>query len=354
MRIAMFHATLPEQGRKLGGVEVCVHRLANELAKHSEDSVTVFSLSAKPPDAAYSHHRLFDGRAWLRRQAFRLSLLPAALNRIPWSTFDVLHLHGDDWFFVKRTCPTVRTLHGSALREAQTAESLKRKVSQFLVYPLEHLATRLATVPLAIGPDTGRLYGIRHLADNGVDLGLFSPGPKTEKPQILYIGTWSGRKRGRFLFEVFTRHILPKMPSARLLMASDYAPIHPQVQWIGFPSDRELAALYRASWVFAYPSVYEGFGVPYLEAMASGTAIVSSPNPGAEYLLENGKYGVIAEDADFGQCVVDLLKNAEARIALENSGRERATEFSWAAIAAWHRAIYLEASAYAKPIVHCR
>ncbi|MEZ4700862.1 MAG: glycosyltransferase family 4 protein [Rhodothermales bacterium] len=344
MKIALFHTTLPEPGRKPGGVEVAVSRLADELARHPGDEVTVFSLSPKPEGVRYRHVRLFEGMPAVREnQLLRLFGLPVLLNGAGFKGFDVVHLHGDDWFLFARGGASVRTLHGSALFEARSATSLKRRLAQYAVYPLEHLAARLATVSLAVGPKTAEVYRLSRLANNGVNLSLFHPGEKAAAPTILYIGTWEGRKRGRFLFETFVERVLPARPDAELIMVADHAPEHPRVRNVRFPDDQTLAALYRSAWVFAYPSVYEGFGIPYIEAMASGTPVVCSANDGAGYVLDAGRYGTIAPDAAFGDAVVTLLDDAGRRDAMIRDGLARAAEFSWEAVARQHRAVYEEA-----------
>ncbi|MDQ6666473.1 MAG: glycosyltransferase family 4 protein [Acidobacteriota bacterium] len=342
MNIALFHATLPEPGRKPGGVEVAVHRLANALASSGEDEVTVYSLTGIPNDARYRHRRLFPNHAWLTRSvAARLFVLPALLNftRIEG---DILHLHGDDWFYFRRARPTLRTFHGSALWEARSAIGWPRKLVYYLVYPLERLSARLCRRALAIGPETQRIYHAKQLVDNGVDMNLFRPGAKTPEPRILFVGTWAGRKRGKFLFDIFTRRVLPSFPRATLCMVSDFCPPHPRVIAEMFPSDEVLARRYRESWLFACPSTYEGFGIPYLEALASGTAIVSTPNEGAAYVLANGKFGVIAPDAEFGARLLELLSSGERREQLARQGRSRAEEFAWEAVASRHKMVYRE------------
>jgi phosphatidylinositol alpha-mannosyltransferase len=341
VRIALFHTTLPEAGRKPGGVEIAVHRLANELARGGGDDVTVFSLSPRPPDALYAHRRLFPSAPWLRDGRIgRLFLLPLLLNFVKFGQREVIHLHGDDWFFFRRKSPTVRTLHGSALREARHATSLKRKAAQYCVYPLERISARLATVAVAVGRDAAEIYGLSRTVDNGVDLERFHSGEKSARPSVLYIGTWEGRKRGRWLHELFVNRILPRVPEAELLFVSDRCDPHPSVRAIRFPDDEALASLYREAWVFAYPSTYEGFGIPYVEALASGTAIVSSPNGGASQVLDEGSYGIITGDAEFAGQVIDLLGNAGKREAFEVRGRSRAEMFTWRKVADRHREVY--------------
>jgi phosphatidyl-myo-inositol alpha-mannosyltransferase len=344
MKIAIVTGTLPEAHRKYGGVDVVVHRLANELVKETGFEVTVFSLTGCPNDSNYRHIQMFSRFPILQEnRIFRLLILPILLNLIEFHHFDIIHLHGDDWFFLNRRRPSVRTMHGSALNEARSASSWKRRISQYLVYPLEHLSVKLATVSLAIGRDTQTLYGIPSLIDNGVNLQLFHPGIKTPEPSIVFIGTWNGRKRGQFIYEKFIYDILPKFPKARLNMICDYCPQHEAVTFHRSPSDTNLAAILRQSWVFAYPSLYEGFGVPYIEALASGTAIVTSSNVGSQYILDDAEYGLIVGDDRFTQSIIDLLEDSERRSALEIKGLARAKLFSWELVAQRHRQFYEKA-----------
>jgi glycosyltransferase involved in cell wall biosynthesis len=88
------------------------------------------------------------------------------------------------------------------------------------------------------------------------------------------------------------------------------------------------AALYRRAWVFASPSTYEGFGLPYLEAMASGTPVVATPNVGSVEVLDGGRFGCLADDETFAQCICELLGDGGRREALADAGLRRAGELS--------------------------
>ena len=343
MKVALFHTTLPQQGEKSGGVAMTVHRLANALVRHESLDITLFSCDPKPEDALYQHSHLFNGRLGTRLK--RLTLLPLALNQVDFSGFDVLHLHGDDWFFVRRTLPTVRSLHGSALREAQSATHLRRRLLQYIIYPLEHLSARLATLTLGGGLDAARLYSARGMADNGVDTALFAPRPKADYPLLAYVGGWDGRKRGAFAYRTFVERILPTFPDAKLYMACDRVPIHDGVIDGGVPDDRTLADWLGKAWVFAYPSTYEGFGIPYIEAMASGTPIVTTRNSGADYVLDRGRFGVLTDDSGFADAVIDLLRDRNQREALAKAGFERANLFTWPNVARAHAEFYRRAIA---------
>jgi len=347
VKIALFHTTLPEPGRKPGGVEVAVHHLAEALARAGDD-VTVHSLTAAPAGARYRHRHRFRATPWLGRWIpARLVLLPLALNAIDFGDADIVHFHGDDWFYLRRRRQaTVRTFHGTARREASAATRPKVRLMYIAVGPLERLSARLADRVLAIGADAAARFDTPHVVTNGVDLDRFHPGPKTPCPTVLFVGTWDGRKRGRLVYRAFVGTIAARFPSARLVMVSDRCPAHPRVDHVPRPDDDELAALYRSAWALAHPSLYEGFGIPYLEAMASGTAIVTSPNEGAAFVLEHGRFGRIAPDHAFGAELAALIADGDTRRELEAAGLEHVRGFSWSRVAAAHRQHYVAVVAH--------
>ncbi len=170
MRIGLFHSTLLEPGRKVGGVDVFVHRLGNALVERGHD-VSMLTFTAKAPaDANYRLHRL--GRGCIARSRSRPAVAPMTLTARSPSNVDVLHLHGDDWFYVGRRVPTVRTFYGSALCEARSATSTGRRILQSMIFPLELLASRLATSSFAIAD--GMPAGYRLMGE--LPLGFTPPG----------------------------------------------------------------------------------------------------------------------------------------------------------------------------------
>jgi glycosyltransferase involved in cell wall biosynthesis len=95
-------------------------------------------------------------------------------------------------------------------------------------------------------------------------------------------------------------------------------------------SDDDLAALYQACTVFCYPSLYEGFGLPLLEAMAAGAACVTSsvsslPEVGGDAVLYVDPISV----AEIRAAIERLLGSVEDRSVLGDRARQRAAEFSW-------------------------
>jgi glycosyltransferase involved in cell wall biosynthesis len=340
LRIGVFHTTLPAAGRKLGGVEVFVDRLVAQLCDLGHD-VEAISLTPPPVWAKYRHRLLFARFPGLHSsRLLRLFVMPFLLNFQRFDDYDVVHFHGDDWFFVFRRVATVRTLNGSALWEARTATSKKRKILQYIIYPLEQISVRLCDVSLALGSEAAALYRTDDIANLFVANSVFFPGQKTALPSFIYIGLWEGRKRGRFVAERFLEEVLPAIPAAKLFMVCDFVPSHASIINLGAPGQAELAAVVRESWALLSASTYEGFGIPYLEALASGTAVISTTNSGARYVLNDGEFGMISSDKDFGRHVVAMAESAALREDFERRGLLRAARFSEQVVVDEHLAHY--------------
>lgn len=339
MRIGFFHASLPAANRKPGGVEVYVDRLAEKLTERGH-TVRLYTYAVRPSNRHYEHRRLRPARFEVDKLA-RILLVPVALNALDTSDLDVLHLHGDDWFFVRRRVPTVRTFYGTALHEAKTAVRLRRRVSQLAIVPLELLASVLATRSYGLTRRPGgwaRLDGALPLG--GLDQPRKVSVTRASHPMILFVGTWEGRKRGGRLWEIFRDEIRPAVPDAELVMVCDSAAPAPGVRLVEHPSDRELAELYAQSWVFCLPSTYEGFGVPYVEAMAASTPAVATPNPGSLYVLDEGRAGPVVAEEELGRQLVALLRHPELREHYAAAGRERVRDFAWEKVLDAHENAY--------------
>ena len=331
----MLSFRLPVVGVKRGGVERVAHDLADGLSRRGHE-VTVWSADPAPLHANYTVRALpfnsliHDGLGFRLVSGF-LGNLIALVPR--YRSPGALIVHGDSLFLPLRGIPLLRIMHGSALDEARTAKSAKRRIAQYLVYIQERITARTQRT-VAISRSTRLRYaGIREIIPNGVDQAIFFPSDraKTAQPTILFVGTLGGRKRGTQLMDWFRDSILPEVPNARLWMVSEPGPRREGVEYFSGLSSVALADLYRRAWVFASPSVYEGFGLPYLEAMASGTPVIATQNAGSSEVLAGGRYGVlIKSDAEFAGAIVRALRDSEWRAIWTERGLERASELSLA------------------------
>lgn len=152
-----------------------------------------------------------------------------------------------------------------------------------------------------------------------------------ERPLVLFVGKLSRRRNLPNLVAAVEKlrsdHVLVLVGEDHLglgLADSD------RLRVLGFVPDDDLPALYRAAEIFVYPSDYEGFGIPVLEAMAAGTPVVT---------LDNSALKEVAGDAALllPNAGVDQLADAFERLAADPAlradyatrGRERAAQFTW-------------------------
>jgi phosphatidyl-myo-inositol alpha-mannosyltransferase len=345
LKIGFIAHVLPEKGKKVGGVSVVVQRLAIGLADLGHQ-VTVFSTNPPSEEVPFQWKPITSNAFLLKlcgMPVLDLFLIPIVLIFTNLRAYDILHFHGNDTFYCGKR-PRVRTLHGSSIREFQYSPSLLRKLVMLLGFVFEWISIWRMDAIFTIGTDTAGIYGLGSdsIVPNPVGSGQFFPGEKTVHPQVFYNGYWKGRKRGHFAYQCFIEKVLPVFPDARLVFLGNECPAHPQVDFIKGATDEALAKFYRESWVFAYPSTYEGFGLAYVEAMASGTVVLTSPNSGANDILKDGTLGVLADDDSFGDRLCELLSRADLRAAYERSGLDRAMDFSQETVASDHLRRYEE------------
>lgn len=197
---------------------------------------------------------------------------------------------------------------------------------------------------------------------NGVDHAIFRPVPreycapvrqKYHLPEhfILHVGTLEPRKN---LHNLLLAHgTLPLTLQERypLLLAGssgwgetslhDAIKAAAHVRWLGYVPDEELAFLYNLATVMAYPSWYEGFGLPVAEAMASGCPVLTSTDPALLETAGGAARHVAPNDVDaLRQGLQEMLEDASLRVSLREAGLQRATAFTWKKTALLHLQLF--------------
>ena len=164
-----------------------------------------------------------------------------------------------------------------------------------------------------------------------------------DAPFILAVGTLQPRKNYTRLIQAFSSLVI-RHPSVHLVIAggpgwlsdSIFAEVERlrlpgRVLFPGFVTDADLPALYSAARALAYPSIYEGFGLPLLEAMACGTPVVTSTAACLPEIAGGAALLVSPTDVDALAHALDQLLSAETlRADLIAKGLARAREFTWA------------------------
>ena len=161
---------------------------------------------------------------------------------------------------------------------------------------------------------------------NGIET-VFSPdGPRAEGDYVLAVGTLEPRKN---LARVVEAARLAGV-DLRVVGAAGWGGVDVP-GWVGRVPDEELARLYRGAQCVVYASLYEGFGLPVLEAMASGVPVVTSRGGATEEIA--GGAGVLVDPLDPGAIAAGIAEARARRNELVPRGLERSREFTWAAAA---------------------
>jgi glycosyltransferase involved in cell wall biosynthesis len=179
---------------------------------------------------------------------------------------------------------------------------------------------------------------------------MFHPMPVSSngRPYLLYVGTLEPRKNIHLVLEVW-RQLRHERPLDLILAGrrrEDFPeiPAEPGLRQMGLTPDDQLPALYSGALACLYPSYYEGFGLPVLEAMQCGAMVMASRDPA---IAEVAAGGAILLDVDNPRGWVETLRSAwsqpEQLQAFRERALARAAEFSWDRTAQLTRAIYGQA-----------
>ncbi len=266
---------------------------------------------------------------------------PVALSRRA-RGLDVLHCPTFRAPF-KSAVPVVVTVHDLAvLRHPGMFNQWSRRYSRFAVPRVAQAARRL----IAVSEFTKReLVELLQLPDDRITVipnavgEPFGPdGPRAKGDYVLAVGTLEPRKNLGAAQQAAQRLGV----SLKVVGERGWGGVEVD-GWLGRVSDDELAALYRGARCLVYPSLYEGFGIPVLEAMACGTPVVTSAGGATEEVA--GGAAVLVDPRDPSAIAEGIAEAAARRDELATLGLERARAFTWERVAAETWRVYEEAAA---------
>jgi glycosyltransferase involved in cell wall biosynthesis len=162
-------------------------------------------------------------------------------------------------------------------------------------------------------------------------------------PYVLALGTVEPRKNLPVLVDAFAA-VAAAVPDARLVVAGpdgwgrdafqravDMSPAKDRIVRLGYVSEETRADLLAGASVFAYPSVYEGFGFPPLEAMAAGIPVIASTAGSLPEVLRDAALPVDPKDTDaLAAGIEQLISDDEMRTRYVKAGLQNVTRFAWA------------------------
>jgi glycosyltransferase involved in cell wall biosynthesis len=173
------------------------------------------------------------------------------------------------------------------------------------------------------------------------------PGPPA-KPYFVFVGTLEPRKNIPLLLEAWRE--LRRTDDVDLVLAGrtrpDFPPVQPEpgLHLLGETPEEDLPRLYSNAVAAIYPSQYEGFGLPVLEAMQCGVPVIISHDP-ALAEVSGGAAIAVSTAAEMVAGMKSLLRDPALRAQFSAQSLGRARAFSWAATAHLTREVYLEAIA---------
>jgi glycosyltransferase involved in cell wall biosynthesis len=274
---------------------------------------------------------------------------------------DVFHSpfnYGLPWF---SPCPRVLTLH-DAIDQVYYVPSLKWSArwrpgvvrSRLAHWSSRRRAHRVITVSEHAKADLVRFLGVPAgrvtVIPEAADPAFLAPVPPAaveavrarhglSRRYVFYVGGWERRKNVGFLVRAFAAAGLGEVElvlaggkdaqRAELAALAESLGAGGRLRLLGFVPDEELAALYRGASVFAYPSRFEGFGIPVVEALACGTPCVVAADPSLDEACGEAP---IRANAERPEALASALERAYSeRNALTGRGIEHARRFTWRA-----------------------
>ncbi len=208
------------------------------------------------------------------------------------------------------------------------SEATRRDLLELLAVPPERVAVLLSGVSPHFTPQPEPGERERLHRQYGVEL----------QPYVLAVGTVQPRKNYARLMEALdplvAAHPLQLVIVGRPAWLAEpilaAAAARPWVKLLGFVADADLPALYRQAALLAFPSLYEGFGIPPLEAMACGTPVVASTTSSVPEVV--GDAGMLLDPLDgpaWSAAIARLLDDAELCAELRRRGLARVQQFTW-------------------------
>jgi glycosyltransferase involved in cell wall biosynthesis len=365
----------PLAGQRLGGITTYIRELCAALASQPDDlALTVlYARRAAPlplagsvrqrPALTPAHHRWEGITFGLEAAATRPDLLhsPDVVPPAVRASRSVITVHDLAFLYWPEILDRDGRRHYGQINQAvasadhiiAVSETTRRDLAALLAVPGE----RMTVVPEAAGP----AFHPVPVAERPAALAAANARPAVRArvvgergPYLLVVGTLEPRKNLPFLLRTYDRLVSAWPAAPGLVLAGRLGWLaeetlavlatlaaRDRVEWIDGPTTPELALLYAGALALAFPSRYEGFGLPALEAMACGTPVLATDGSALrEQVAEAGWLLPLDDAAAWEEALRTISLDTGLRTRLAEAGRRRAAAYSWARTAAATRAVY--------------
>lgn len=267
-------------------------------------------------------------------------------------------------------CPVVTTVHDISFRLYPDWFPRKHRILLNLTVPLAiKRAARVITVSFSSRRDILRVYRPSPERVEAIPLAAaphYRPLPSDTarkyvedrfglaQPYVVFVGVLQPRKNVPMLIEAFARAVYSAHIPHKLVLVGKagwaYDEVMVQIARLGladrvlvtdYVEDADLPYLYSAADIMAFPSLYEGFGLPPLEAMACGTPTLVSDAPAMpEVAADGARVLPVMDSAVWGEAIAELALSPDKRRKLTEAGLARSRAYSWDATASLTRNVY--------------
>ncbi len=345
-----------------------VGRVSRELTEHlhRSEGVTLRVLAdradhdkivplAGEPWTSFHYHFLESGTS---KQQLRWILTNAPSAERYWPGVDLVHCTAESYVPVRKaklavTCHDAQHFEPAAHRPSMWL--LKQRMKWRLLFArLEREADMLQMISNFAAERTAHFFpGLRdrlRVVPNAASDSFFQ-GPTPEGLEVLHRlglrdrqfilvpGGLQFRKNAELILNAWPK-IAAKHPELLLVIINHADPVYlprtkalgPSCVLGGFQEERELVALYHSAALVWFPTLYDGFGMPVIEAMASGTPVISSNSSAIPEIAGDAAVLLSPHDVEAHvSTIVDLLDDSAARHSLSGKGRARAANYTWQA-----------------------
>lgn len=339
--------------RELTGVGIYTARLIKALCEAiDEEQILLFAHKDLVPEIPEGDNLTIIKQYAPNFHIFLQTILPFLINKR-----DVDVFHGPNFYLpLLGNTPKVVTIHDLSAQLFPDQHSLKHRLSQKMLKPSLKAADKVIAVSKSTSRDlVEHGYAERakiEVVHNGVDP-EYTPQRKGKVESIkekyalpdrfiLFVGTLEPRKNVISLIEAF-RELVSEGREMKLVLAGGkgwgYKEIYRRVEdldleerviFTGYVPSDDLPALYSAAEIFCYPSLYEGFGLPPLEAARCKTPVVTSRRSSLPEIIGDG--GLLVDPSqptEIAQALLRILEDHGLRKELVEKGKRRAEQFTW-------------------------
>ena len=308
------------------GIGTYIRNLLRELVALGDEYVAFAPADAALPPGV--EHVVVDAPHYSIRELIAVS---RAAGRARLDLF-----HAPHYVVPFTKVPLVVTVHD--LIHLRHPNPLARLYARRMIGRAVRKARRVLTVSETVKREIEETFGAKKVtvAPNGVDH-LSANGQRSTANYFLYVGNDKPHKNVDLAVDAAAR-----IGASLVLAGASFERFRGRARLAGFVSDAELAALYRGAIALVMPSREEGFGLPALEAMRCGTAVITSTAPALVEVTGDAALHVAPEVGALAEAMSRMANDGALRASMIARGEARARDFTWKRCARIVRDAYFE------------